>query len=281
MLSAINLRNEQARMACAKVQTVKAELRNMDGPDGIGARRLLPGLSVKDGFTRHPFDVEFGVRTSGLVAGRHLNSGHPHDRHATAYYGVAPSVFRALVRRWQRSGPTGAMEATTFVDLGAGMGRAVLLASELRFKAVVGVELHPTLMGIARKNVSIWRTAGRERARIRVFEGDAVEFALPEGPLLVFLFNPFGAPVLRRLLKRWRKGLAGRPGELDILYVNNEQEGVLQSERGWKRSFLGKVRRSKVDAIADHKIMANQPEGEYASSNWEDCSIWRWMGFTG
>jgi hypothetical protein len=24
--------------------------------------------------------------------------------------------------------------------------------------------------------------------------------------------------------------------------------------------------------------MANQPEGEYASANYEDCSIWRWVG---
>jgi SAM-dependent methyltransferase len=257
---------------------VKAKAKHRDGVGVNETRRLLPGLSVRDGFTRHPFDVEFGVRTSGLVAGRHLKSGHPHDRHATAYYGVAPSVFHALVRRWRKSIPAGAMEETTFVDLGAGMGRAVLLASELRFEAVVGVELHPTLMRIARKNLGIWRAAGRERTTTRVVEGDAVEFALPEGPVLVFLFNPFGAPVLRRLLKSWRKRFAGRPGELDILYVNNEQEGVLESERGWTRLFLGKVRRSKVDAIADHKIMANQPEGEYASSNWEDCSIWRYCG---
>jgi hypothetical protein len=38
------------------------------------------------------------------------------------------------------------------------------------------------------------------------------------------------------------------------------------------------VRRSRADAIADHKILANQPEGEYAVTNWEDCSIWRWGG---
>lgn len=148
----------------------------------------------------------------------------------------------------------------------------MLLASELGFKAVVGVELHPTLARIARKNVSLWRAAGRERSPVRIFEGDAVEFALPAGPVLVFLFNPFGGAVLRRLLKGWRRDL---PRDLDLLYVNNEQEGVLESERGWTRLFLGNVRRSKQDAIADHKIMANQPEGEYASSNWEDCSMWR------
>jgi len=241
----------------------------------VKPKRLLPGLSKKDGLTTHPFDAEFGVRTSGLVAGRHLKIGHRHDRHATAYYGVAPSVFRWLVRRWAKSRPAGAMAETTFVDLGAGMGRAVLLASEFEFKRVIGVELHPTLAGIARKNGREWRKAGRECAPMRIVEGDAAEFALPDGPVLVFLFNPFGAAVLRRVLKSWPVG-SGLP--LDLIYVNNEQEHVLEMARGWTRMYLGKVRRSKVDAIADHAIMANQPEGEYASSNYEDCSIWRFEG---
>jgi SAM-dependent methyltransferase len=253
---------------------VKAEAQPGISPARESARRLLPGLSVKDGFMRHPFDVEFGVRTSGLIAGRHLKSGHRNDRHVTAYYGVAPSVFQTLIRKWQRSRPDTATKETTFVDLGAGMGRAVLLASELGFKRLVGVELHPTLAGIARRNASLWRAAGRERSPMRIVQGDAVEFPLPAGPVLVFLFNPFGAAVLRRLLNGWRK-VSAEETQLDLIYVNNEHEGVLENERGWTRLYLGKVRRSKSDAIADHKIMANQPEGEYASSNWEDCSMWR------
>jgi len=236
----------------------------------------LPGLSVKDGYTQHPFDAEFGVRTSGLVAGRHLKIGHKHDRHATAYYGVAPSVLHALVKRWLTRTPDARIAETTFMDLGAGMGRAVLLASALGFKAVVGVELHPTLAGVARRNAAIWREAGRDVGPMRIVEGDATEFALPAGPVLLFLFNPFGAPVMRRLLKNLSAQLEERPAPVSLLYVNNEQEGVLESAAGWARVFLGKVRRSRADAIADHRIMANQPEGEYASANWEDCSIWRW-----
>jgi SAM-dependent methyltransferase len=261
---------------CAKVQTVTAD-KSTGKKEQVATRRLLPGLSVKDGFTQHPFDAQFGVRTSGLIAGRHLKSGHRHDRHATAYYGVAPSVLRALVKRWQKLSSAPIAE-TTFVDLGAGMGRAVLLASELGFKAVVGVELHPTLARIARKNVALWHAAGRGKASIRIVETDAVEFTLPPGPAVVFLFNPFGAAVLRRLLKSWRTTQPQRSDPMHILYENNEQEGVLETERrsGWTRLFLGRVPRSKADAIADHKIMANQPEGEYASSNWEDCSIWEW-----
>jgi SAM-dependent methyltransferase len=243
-------------------------------------RRTLPGLTVSEGYTRHPFDEEFGVRTSGLVAGRHLKSGHRHDRHATAYFAAAPSVFQALIRRWRKSLPAEAIEDFTFLDVGAGMGRAVLLASEMPFRQVVGVELNPTLARIARKNLAVWRASGRAKAPTKIICNDAVDFRLPAGPCLAFLFNPFGAPVMRRLLVAWKKALAGQARQFDILYVNNEQEHALENEQrrqtGLNRLFLGQVRRSRADAIADHRILANQPEGEYASSNYEDCSIWRW-----
>ncbi|HEY6487572.1 MAG: class I SAM-dependent methyltransferase [Terracidiphilus sp.] len=227
---------------------------------------------------RHPFDVAYGVRTSGLVAGRHLKSGHRHDRHSTAYYGVAPSVFATLVRRWKRTGPSATMDEFTFLDFGAGMGRALLLAAEMPFRRVIGVELHPTLARVARENLSMWRKAGRTRTNTRVSCCDAAAFALPVGPCLILLFNPFGAAVLRRVLRRISADLAQRPRPLDLLYVNNEQEAVLEGQRGFRRLFLGKIPRSRADAIADHAILANQPDGEYASSNYEDCSIWRWFG---
>jgi len=245
---------------------------------GAGKPRLLPGLAVRDGLIRHPFDVEFGVRTSGLVAGRHLASGHGHDRHATAYYGIAPSVFRSIVVRWRRCRPPAPLDQYTFVDLGAGMGRAVLLAAEYPFRAVIGVELHPLLARIARRNIAAWRSAGRARAPMRTVCRDAAGFALPQGPCVAFLFNPFGAPVLRRMLANWRSALAGREGQLDLLYVNNEQEHVLQRAAGFTRLFAGPIRRSHADAVADRRILNNQPDAEYAAMNWEDCSIYRWVG---
>jgi len=252
---------------------VKPE-RNRNKP----ARRLLPGLTVADGYTRHPFDIENRVRTSGLIAGRHLKSGHHHDRHATAYFGVAPSVFHALIQKWQKSHPIAGMQEFSFIDIGAGMGRAVLLASQMPFRNVVGVELHPNLARIARRNLAIWRAIGQARATSWIVCRDAVEFRFPAGPCLVFLFNPFGAPVMRRLMRALVGSFVERPRQLDLLYVNNEQERVVEKHSGFTRLFLGQIRRSKADAIADHAIMANQPDGEYASGNYEDCSIWRWFG---
>jgi predicted RNA methylase len=222
--------------------------------------------------------LEFGVRTSGLVAGRDLKSGHAHDRHATAYYGVAPSVFQRLVKRWRRIPPAAPIEDTTFIDVGAGMGRAVLLASEMPFRSVIGVELQPALMRTARRNLAAWRKAGRAIAPMRMVQADAVEFDWPAGPAVVFLFNPFGAVVMRRFLRALARAYGEDAGKLDVLYVNNEQDWVFEEQKGFVRLFAGKVRRSAADTAADRRILTNQPDGEYAWAPHEDCSIWRWTG---
>jgi hypothetical protein len=244
-----------------------------------GSHRL-PRLSKKEGFTLHPFDLANGVQTSGLIPGRFLKTGHAHDRHSTAYFGVAPSVFHGLLKRWQRSRPCAAIERFTFIDIGAGMGRAMLLASEHRFGSVMGVELNPALVRIARKNLASWRAEGRAASPLRILPGDVLDFRIPKGPCLFFLFNPFGESVMRRLLARLSRAFKDRPCELDLLYVNNEQDRIIERCSGFARLYLGQVRRSRADAIADYRIMANQPDGEYASTNYEDCSIWRWMGST-
>src|SRR5215469_1881738 len=93
----------------------------------------------------HPFDQIHGTDTSGLVPARDLVTGHPNDEHVTAYYGVAPSILRTLVQHWLATAPPHHITDYTFLDIGAGKGRAVLLASEFPFRQVIGVELNPAL----------------------------------------------------------------------------------------------------------------------------------------
>ncbi len=170
------------------------------------------------------------------------------------------------------------MAGTTFIDVGAGMGRAVLLATELGFERVLGVEMHPALARIAKRNLARWRRDGRAGCPARIVEADALEFEWPAGPAVLFLFNPFGAVVMRRLLRRLARVFAGRRGELDILYVNNEQEAEFEARAGFTRLWNGAVFRSREDAAADRRILLSQPDGEYAAPAHEDCTIWRWGG---
>jgi hypothetical protein len=95
---------------------------------------------------------------------------------------------------------------------------------------------------------------------------------------VAFLFTPFAAPVMHRLLRSWSRSVANRSGQLDILYINNEQESVLRREPDFERLFRGQVRRSHADAVADRRILRGQPGREYMATGWEDCSIYRWIG---
>jgi hypothetical protein len=116
------------------------------------------------------------------------------------------------------------------------------------------------------------------QAPARVIQQDASAFPFPTGPCVGFLFNPFGEVAMRRFLRHCAQSFQGRPGELDLLYINHEQEHIFEQQNGFVRYFQGQVKRSRADAKADRAILTNQPDGEYASSDYEDCSIWGWRG---
>ena len=228
-------------------------------------RRKNPSVEVKP--ERHPFDARYGVETGGLIAGAELHSGHANDGFNTAYYAMAPSRFQRVMEFWIADESHGALEAYSFVDLGCGKGRAVLMASEFPFREVVGVELHSTLARIAEDNVLLWTAAGRGVCPIRIVCQEATEFVFPSGPCLLYLFHPFTASVLRRMVERIEAEFADRPGLLDLIYFNPEGGEVLVQHGGFEELWTGTVPLSEEDRVADSVASA------------EDlCSVYRWVG---
>jgi SAM-dependent methyltransferase len=238
-------------------------------------------------FPIHPFDQMHGVDTSGLVPAKHLITGHANDEHVTAYYGVAPSILRALIGHWRETVPPHPISSTTFIDVGAGKGRGLLVASEFRFRKVIGIELNPALAAIARQNVVHWtRTRAADStaaplAPIEVLEQDALDFEFPATPTLLFLFHPFEAPVLKQLLRRIETSCAARPKSapepaLDLIYVNAECANVLDRNPAFTQLFLDNVKMSPEDHAADLEAIARQRE--YGSTGDEECAIYRYTG---
>jgi SAM-dependent methyltransferase len=223
-----------------------------------------------------------GVDTSGLVPAKHLVTGHANDEHVTAYYGVAPSILHTLIDQWRETIPPHPISSYTFIDIGAGKGRGLLVASEYRFRKVIGIELNPDMTAIARHNVAHWIgtheadfTAPR-LAPIEVLEQDALDFDFPATPTLLFLFHPFEAPVLKQLLRRIETQFAKRPGTLDLLYVNSECADVLDRNPAFTQLFLDHVRMTPEDHAADLEAIARQKE--YGSTGDEECAIYRYTG---
>lgn len=107
----------------------------------------------------------------------------------------------------------------TFVDIGSGKGRILLLASRFPFRKIIGVEFHPKLCEIAQNNLSKYRRAQKKCGDIEVHCADATVFPLPQsGKLVLYLFNPFGAVMVEKFLNHLGEALHRSPREVWIIY---------------------------------------------------------------
>ena len=216
----------------------------------------------------HPFDQTYHVDTSGFhhgedlgdARGLHLalSSSHaasspstgilPSSLWNTAYYGIAPSLFdgalaligspatglhpadRAdLAAGTKQSAQTAPdWSRFTFVDLGCGKGRALLLASRSPFRQVLGIELDGDLAAIAQANLHAFHAPWQQCHALAVLHADATAIDLPPTPILLYLYHPFLAPALKRVLRRLERSLRQNPRELWLVYINPEAAHVLR-----------------------------------------------------
>lgn len=108
----------------------------------------------------------------------------------------------------------------TFVDFGSGKGRALLLAAELPFARIVGVEFARELHDIAVANFAGRAARHGPDARVELLNEDATAFRYPEESLLLFLFNPFDPPVLTEVAERAFATWTSHPRPMRVLYMN-------------------------------------------------------------
>jgi SAM-dependent methyltransferase len=202
----------------------------------------------------HPFDLKYGTDTSGYLGPEELVKGRANDANSHGYSAIAPSVFYEACRRWRETLPTasGRIEAYSFVDVGAGKGRALLLAAELPFRKVIGVELSEELASIAEKNIPRWsRVARTNPKKIRVVHGDATKFQWPRAPLLVYFYNPFACSLIAQMAERLAAVAASRTGLVDLLYVNPTCTDTLSSQGLFARLWTARIPMDESDQKAD------------------------------
>jgi SAM-dependent methyltransferase len=200
----------------------------------------------------HPFDLKYGTDTGGYLSPEQLRGGQTNDAMNNGYSAVAPSVFREACRRWRETLPSSARaEAYTFVDVGAGKGRALLLAGELPFRKVIGVELNEKLACIAQRNVALWSAVARPRAKIRIMRSDALKFRWPRPPLFVYLNNPFECELIEQLAKSIAEAAASGPGLVDLIYVNPACADTLTRNGNVKLLWNAQIEMNEADQQAD------------------------------
>lgn len=102
----------------------------------------------------------------------------------------------ATVRKVLRQLPIYNCSDYTFVDLGSGKGRVLLLAAEHGFRSVVGVELRQELHERAVQNARNWAQRKTRCSPIQFLNMNARDYIFPEDNLIVYFFNPFGEEIM-------------------------------------------------------------------------------------
>jgi SAM-dependent methyltransferase len=161
----------------------------------------------------HPFDLQNGTDTGGYYSSEDLHGKTLSNFYTTAYYGIAPSALASALSDLNIN-----YNEFTFADVGCGKGRAIMVAAQFPFHRLWGVDLSPELCEVARANLAL-RPEWANRSSI--IHEDAVSVTYPEGPLLIFMFHPFLAPVLRRVLANLEMQLRKSPRTTYLLYACN------------------------------------------------------------
>jgi SAM-dependent methyltransferase len=190
-------------------------IRNRGVRDTLIRVARTPPKSVEEVMPQrpHPFDLLHGIDTGGYIMGANLSAVSLSGLYNTEYGSISPAVLTQAL-----SGLAIQYEDFSFVDIGCGKGRALLVASQFPFRHLLGVEIASELCDTAKANVA---TNSNWAARISVVNQDATKISYPDGPLVLFLYNPFFAPVLRRFLKNLERQLRRSPRPTYLLYALN------------------------------------------------------------
>jgi SAM-dependent methyltransferase len=163
------------------------------------------------------------------------------------YQPTEPSLFHEMMQSLGIDFP-----CFTFIDLGSGKGRTLLMAAEYPFNRVIGVELLPLLHAVAQENISKGKSEAWKCTAVRSVCQDARQFEFPAEPIVLYLFNPLPPAGLREVLQHLEDSLRTHPRPVWVIYHNPLLEPVL----------AGCPALRKISATHQYCVYANAPASE-------------------
>jgi SAM-dependent methyltransferase len=174
------------------------------------------------------YDRTTGVDTGGVEHLYDLTITSKNARFGTSHIASDPGEFAEAMASVDID-----LSTATFVDMGSGKGRALLLACEFPFVQIIGVEFATELHVQAEANIKAVAAKDRGDPRIMLVHGDATLFDLPETALILYFFNPFDAEVMRVIAEAAHSSWRANPRAIRIVYVN-PLHSQIWLDAGWQ-----------------------------------------------
>jgi SAM-dependent methyltransferase len=159
------------------------------------------------------WDLIHRVDTCGDIPLLDLNFESENKTPGLEYQSHHPAIIRAAL---------GSLEIRyqdySFVDIGCGKGRVLLVASEFPFHKIIGIEFVPQLAEQARRNLKTYRARNRKCFAIEAITADATEYELAPEPQVLYFYSPFSKSVLAKVLDNVEASVQESPRPLLVLF---------------------------------------------------------------
>lgn len=168
------------------------------------------------------FDLRYGIDTTRRQDIESLNVIGINRGRAQGYQPTHIRAFIGLMDTLRLPAGLG------FVDFGCGKGRVLLLASRFNFRVIRGVEFSPNLCRQARANIEKFQDLASLHKDISVLEGDVASYVVKADEHVFFLFNPFDAVIISKVLENIIKSLQFANRVVYFIYNNPVHDEVLR-----------------------------------------------------
>jgi len=184
------------------------------------------------------YDERHGTETAGSVEPSDLGIANDEARgHAIRYL---PSPLRVTSWMLDRIGVD--HREYTFVDLGCGKGRVLLIAAERPFRKIVGVEISDDLAAIARRNAKRYKPSSEQVRAITVENTDVRDFEMPAGNLLIHMYHPFDPAISAAVFERLSASQQNPPRRVVVAYLTYTHSVPAVAEMFAKFNWLRPLR---------------------------------------
>lgn len=146
----------------------------------------------------------------------------------SAYQPTEPALFREMMESMASLGIE--FQDFTFIDVGSGKGRVLLMASDYPFHRVLGIELLVDLHRVAQENIQAYKSESQRCFDVEAVAADARQFSFPDAPTILYLFNPLPEAALIEMMSNLERSLLENPRTVYVLYHNPLLEHVLASQ---------------------------------------------------
>ena len=163
------------------------------------------------------FDLLYGVETNTAIEVDALDVDASKKSESNRFQSIYEELFEEALKyvRIDHS-------RYSFVDIGAGKGKALLLASRYPFKKIIGVEFSASLCQVCRSNLDAFTSHAQKTKSFEIVCIDARDYEFPSDPTVFFFFNPFNGTLMLKVIENILSSLKNQPRPAWIVYCNPE-----------------------------------------------------------